>query len=78
MLSLSRAFPESTVVRVELSFPPSPKPNPPAQSPIPDLSEIKPKIPKLPEIEKYLPGFEINLAIIAILATAYLLRRRVG
>ena len=77
MLSLSRAFPKSMVVKVELNYPqitPTPTATP---SPLPDISKIKPKIPKLPEIEKYLPGFEMYLAIIVLLTMAYLVGRRV-
>ncbi|MBO8181377.1 MAG: serine protease-like protein [Archaeoglobus sp.] len=77
MLSLSRAFPESMLVKVELNYPAEqPKATAtPASSPLPDLSRIKPSVPKLPEIEKYLPGFEIYLAIIVLLTTAYLAGR---
>ncbi len=75
MLSLSRAFPESRIVKVELNYPheitPTPKSTPPT---MPDISKIKPEVPKLPEIEKYIPAFEAYLAIVLIISTAYLLR----
>ncbi len=77
MLSLSRAFPKSKVVKVELSYPMenvTPTQKGKSTPAMPDISRIKPEIPKLPEIEKYLPGFEAYLAIILIISTAYMLR----
>ncbi len=77
MLSLSRAFPESKVVKVELNYPTekiTPTQKNKSTPGMPDISKIKPEIPKLPEIEKYVPGFEAYLAVILIISTAYLLR----
>jgi uncharacterized protein len=70
MLSLSRAFPEASLVKVELTYP-NLQPTP--ESALPNLTGIKPTVPKLPELEKYLPGFEIYLGLAAV-SLAYLLR----
>jgi uncharacterized protein len=72
MLSLSRAFPESTLVKVELTYP---ELQTTPESVLPNLTGMKPTVPKLPELEKYLPGFELSLGLLAI-SLAYLLRKR--
>ncbi len=79
MLSVSRAFPESTIVKVELNYPETPTKATPTPTPtnVPDISKIKPEVPRLPEIEKYIPGFEAYLAFVLLISTAYLIRGRI-
>jgi uncharacterized protein len=81
ILAVSKVYPERNLVKVEFETPYGESVSEPKQDKtpvkLPDINKIKPEIPKLPDIPKELiSGFEGLVAVTALSATLYLIRRR--